>query len=326
MSVKKIFKNIHQIGIVTKNVRQTVRKYINNYGIGPWNLWEFGPEIVEDMQVHGRKIDYRMTVATCKKMNVDFEIIEPKDDLSIYYDFLHNRGEGIQHINYDVLDYNIALDFLKARDVKISQFGNLLGKHRYIYFDTENDVEHIIETSGDLPGLKRKESQEIFPVMKGANYFGFSKILQIGVLVSDITSVSQKLNDKYTIGPWKLYDLSFRGEKDKKSINKSSNVIKTAIYKLNDVELVLIEPESNDNILFKDLMKRGSGPYFITFQVDDYEKTLNIFMKKEGEIVLSGNWYGRRFSFLDTRKDLKFITCIIQDTSEFGKPDPYPQR
>ena len=143
---------------------------------------------------------------------------------------------------------------------------------------------------------------------------------------SDITSVSQKLNDKYTIGPWKLYDLSFRGEKDKKSINKSSNVIKTAIYKLNDVELVLIEPESNDNILFKDLMKRGSGPYFITFQVNDYEKTLNIFMKKEGEIVLSGNWYGRRFSFLDTRKDLKFITCIIQDTSEFGKPDPYPQR
>jgi hypothetical protein len=320
---KKIFKNIHQIGIVTKDARKTIKKYIYNYGIGPWNLWEFGPEMVEDMQVKGKRMDYRMIVATCKKMNIDFEIIEPLDKISIYYDFLKEKGEGIQHINYDVFDYDNALSFLKDKDVGVTQFGNLVGKHRYIYFDSEYDAGHTIETSGNLPGLKRREPEETFAVDKLSNNSGFKKIKQVGILIFDIERTVKKLNDRYTIGPWELYD---RGYSIKGYNNMNDEYFteqRIATCSIDDVELVLIQPEDNSGILADAIKKGGQGPYFVSFEVDDYKKALNSAVEAGIMIIQDGNWQGRRFSFLNTKKDLKFITCIIENGQEFKKSVPY---
>ena len=183
-----------------------ISRYIDDYNIGPWNMWEFGPEMVEDMSVYGKRTDYRMLVATCKTLNIDFEIIEPLDDKSIYYDFLTLYGEGIQHINYDVIDYDKTLEYFKDNNIDVTQFGNLVGKHRYIYFDTEQDTGHVIETSGNLPGLKRKEPLETFSSREKTGTdkpnLSFNSISQIGVLVQDIDRAAKTLNDKYMIGPW----------------------------------------------------------------------------------------------------------------------------
>ncbi len=73
--MKPIFSNIHQIGLVVKNIEETLVDYTKNYGIGPWSVWEFNSNIVEDMEVRGEKVNYRMMVATCKSFNVDWEII-----------------------------------------------------------------------------------------------------------------------------------------------------------------------------------------------------------------------------------------------------------
>jgi|GEM_PF-310145 len=327
MSVKKIFKNIHQIGIVTKNVRQTVRKYINNYGIGPWNLWEFGPEIVEDMQVHGRKIDYRMTVATCKKMNIDFEIIEPLDNKSIYYNFLNMRGEGIQHINYDVSDYDQALNVLKNRGVIVSQFGNLTGKHKYIYFDTERDAGHIIETSVNLPGFKRRPPKEIYPGKeneKKDNSPVFLKMSQIGIVVLDLVRTVQNLNDKYTIGPWKFYRFNPKEVEDMRIMGKKvPYYFEMAVCNLEDVELALIQPKDNTSIFSTFIKKFSQGPCFVSFEVDNLCNFLELVNHKGMHIIQSGSWYGRRFSFINSEVDLKFTSCIYESDPGFEKPKPY---
>ena len=157
LNTEKLFKNIHQVGIVTRNARKTINRYIEDYNIGPWNMWEFGPEMVEDMSVHGKRTDYRMLVATCKTLNVDFEIIEPLDDKSIYYEFLTLHGEGIQHLNYDVINYDKTLKYFKDNNIGVTQFGNLVGKHRYILLI----LSRIQAISSRL--------QEIFRVLKGGN-------------------------------------------------------------------------------------------------------------------------------------------------------------
>lgn len=310
-----IFKNVHQIGIVTHDARATICNYINKYGIGPWNLWEFGPEIVEDMQVNGKRADYRMIVATCKSMNVDFEIIEPLDSVSIYHDFLSVNGEGIHHINYDVADYEIAVSFFKKKDIAVTQFGNLLGKHRYIYFDTERDAGHIIETSGDLPGLKRKEPQEVLQAKGGNHIPDYKKILQIGILVKDVNDTAQKLNDIYNIGPWNVHDFTFKEMQDMGIIiSETDFCYRIATCMIKDVELVLLQPLET-TCIFKEVINQNySGACFISFEVCDYEKSLKIARDTGVEITRSGKWHGKKFSFLDTRRDLKFTTCIIKDT------------
>lgn len=324
---KKIFKNIHQIGIVTKNINQTIRAYCD-YGIGPWNLWDFGPEMVEDMRVKGKRVDYRMTVATCKKFNVDFEIIEPKDDISIYYDFLIERGEGIQHFNYDSLDYESTLGFFKSKGLKITQFGNLLGKHRYVYFDTEKDTGHVIETSGNLPGLKRRKPNEIFSIGKGESGIGIKNIKQIGILVDDISKKIQKLSDVYKIGPWKIYDIKSEEINFTGKSTGSPFKLKVAVCVLQGVELILLQPVDTESIIPSFLKKRQKGPFLVSFEIDDYEKSLKFADQRGLEIIGDGEWSGRRFSILDSFKDLKFIACIISSYTKNKNQEPdgiYPE-
>jgi hypothetical protein len=40
--------------------------------------------MVEDMEVRGKEINYSMMVVTCKSANMDWEIIEPLDQKTIY--------------------------------------------------------------------------------------------------------------------------------------------------------------------------------------------------------------------------------------------------
>lgn len=323
----KIFKNIHQIGIVTKNARETIRRYFENYGIGPWNLWEFGPEMVENMQVRGKRADYRMIVATCKKMNIDFEIIEPLDNKSIYYSFLNMYGEGIQHINYDTFDYDQALDVLKNRGVTVSQFGNLEGKHKYIYFDTERDTGHIIEISGNLPGFKRRDPEEIYPSKEieiKDNNPVFKKVSQIGIVVLDLIRTVQNLNDKYTIGPWKFYRFNPTEVEDMRFMGKKvSYCYKMAVCNLEGVELALVQPEDSSSIFSTFIKKFGQGPCFVSFEVDNLCNALELVNNKGMNVTQSGIWYGRRFSFINSEADLKFSSYIYEYNKGFEKPNPY---
>lgn len=324
---EKIFKNIHQIGIVTHNARKTIRRYFENYGIGPWNLWEFGPEIVENMQVRGKRVDYRMVVATCKKMNIDFEIIEPLDYKSIYYSFLNMYGEGIQHINYDVFDYDQALNVLKNRGVVVSQFGNLVGKHRYIYFDTERDADHIIEISGDLPGFKRRAPEEIYPgkeIEIKDNNPVLKKVLQVGIVVLNLIKTVQNLNDKYNIGPWKFYRFNPKEVEDMRFMGKKvSYYYKMAVCNLEDVELALVQPEDNISIFSTFIKKINQGPCFVSFEVDNLCNILELVNDRGINVTQSGIWHGRKFSFINSEADLKFSSCIYESNPGFEKPNPY---
>jgi len=154
--MEPIFSGIHQIGIISANIRKTIEDFTKNYGIGPWNVWKFDSNMVEDMQVGGKRINYSVMVATCKSQNVDWEIIQPLDKKTIFYQFYKKYGEGLQHVNYIASDYNKAIEYLSKKGVKVIQYGNLVGKHIYIFFDTVDDAKHVMETSTNLPGFKRR--------------------------------------------------------------------------------------------------------------------------------------------------------------------------
>lgn len=317
--MKPIFSDIHQIGLVVRDLKETIKDYTKNYGIYPWNIWEFNSDMVEDMEVRGSRVDYRMMVATCKSGNVDWEIIQPLDDKSIYSEFYRSYGEGLQHVNYIVKDYDRTIRYLKDRGVSIIQYGNLVGKHIYVYFDTEGDAKHIMETSTDLPGFKSRKPQSVYPMEDDKVPEPiFNRIEQIGIVVKDIKNTTASLENKYILKPWEFYMLDQSTVKDMK-INgeKQNHSFDMALCKVGGVQLRLVKPNDDRSIFTKHLSKFGEGLHHICFSVKDLDLVADKIKNQGKKIIQSGNWQGQKYAFFSTKDDLKFDACFYELKDKF---------
>ncbi|RKX44135.1 MAG: glyoxalase, partial [Thermotogae bacterium] len=123
MVEKPIFTDVLQVAVVVKNLDEAVKTYYDEYGIGPWAIYEFNPETVKDMVIRDEREDYAMRLALCDIGKVQWELIEPKDDKSIYAEFLREHGEGLHHVALAVEDYDKAMEFFRSKGHKILQGG-----------------------------------------------------------------------------------------------------------------------------------------------------------------------------------------------------------
>ena len=159
---KPVFKSVLQIAVVVKNCDKSVRKYADDYGIGPWNIYEFNPNTVSDMILRGKKVDYAMRLALCDIGGVQWEIIEPKDSKSIYAEFLKEHGEGLHHVAFGVDDYDQTMEFYRDRGHKILQGGTWEGL-TYTYLDSRKDLGVIAEIYKLVPEFKWPEPAARYP-------------------------------------------------------------------------------------------------------------------------------------------------------------------
>ena len=325
--MKPIFSDIHQIGLVVKNVKETIKNYTKNYGISPWNVWEFNADMVKDMEVRGKRLDYSMMVATCKSCNVDWEIIQPLDDKSIYSEFYSKYGEGLQHINYIVKDYNRAVKYLIDKGVEVIQYGNLAGKHIYVYFGTENDAKHIMETSTNLAGFKRREPHFSYPLEEKKNKVSkpiFNRIEQIGIVVKDIKKTAATLQNKYILGPWEFFKFNPSTVNDMRvNGKKQDHSFDTAVCKIGGIELKLVKPNDDKSIFSKHLYNFGEGLHHVCFSVSNLNRTFEEIKSQGKKIIQSGSWYGQKYAYFSTENDLKFNACFYEEKDDFKRPDPY---
>src|SRR6266851_5540296 len=95
---KPVFTETMQIGIVVRDLDAAIRRYVNDYGIGPWEVAEFNPENAKDLREYGKPVQRSWRLATAMIGHVQWELIEPLDDESIYAHFLAEKGGGVHHI------------------------------------------------------------------------------------------------------------------------------------------------------------------------------------------------------------------------------------
>ena len=139
-----MFGGIRQIGLVVRSVEATARRCWDELGIGPWTFYLFDPSNVKNMRVHGRRVDHAMRTAHAKFGDIDWEIIEPLDDNSIYAEHLRTRGEGLHHILFSVGDYESARAQLRLNGYEELAGGDWSGD-AYSYFDTTGALGCIAE-------------------------------------------------------------------------------------------------------------------------------------------------------------------------------------
>jgi methylmalonyl-CoA/ethylmalonyl-CoA epimerase len=92
------FTKTMQIGIVVRDLEATMKRYVDDYGIGPWEIVEFNAENANDLHEYGQPVERSWRLATTMIGEVQWELIEPLDNESVYARFLAEKDEGVHHV------------------------------------------------------------------------------------------------------------------------------------------------------------------------------------------------------------------------------------
>lgn len=136
-----VFTETMQIGIVVRDVEATVRRYEENYGIGPWQFFDVTPEIAPDLREFGEPIKGGTRNATTKVGHVWWELTQPLDDHSIFARFLAEKGEGVHHIAVRARDFDGAVA-MQTEEFPLS--GSFMGVN-VAYLPTQRDLGILLE-------------------------------------------------------------------------------------------------------------------------------------------------------------------------------------
>ena len=120
-------------------------------GIGPWRVYTFSPETVSGMTYRGQPAAFSMKLCLAFRGAMMWEIIQPLDGASIYYDFLQAHGEGVHHVAVgSPLPWAERVAEFERRGFRNIQSGTWRGVVPFAYFETEGATSTTFEVF-DLP-------------------------------------------------------------------------------------------------------------------------------------------------------------------------------
>jgi methylmalonyl-CoA/ethylmalonyl-CoA epimerase len=143
------FNETMQLGIVVRDLEATVRRYEDDYGIGPWRFDRIDLGAANDYREYGEQVERSNRIAIAMVGRVMWELIEPLDEDGIYARFLAEKGEGMHHVAVATLDFDETVAQAERKD------GVMLScKHSGIdiaYLDTLRDLGVILEVFSAFP-------------------------------------------------------------------------------------------------------------------------------------------------------------------------------
>lgn len=144
-----LYTQVLQIGFVVRDCEETAKVYAEKYGIGPWDI--YGPDCLNDVIQYEKPCPMQIKVASCFMGDVELELIEPLDDISMYADFLNEHGEGMHHLAMKS-DFDKAMDFCKEKNIPVTLTGEFGKGEFYAYMNDSEETKCIVELYDSRPG------------------------------------------------------------------------------------------------------------------------------------------------------------------------------
>jgi methylmalonyl-CoA/ethylmalonyl-CoA epimerase len=140
-----------QLGFVVPSVDDAAKVWWENYGVGPWRIWNLGPGTIDDPEIDGSPSEYSMRLAIANWGEMEVELLEPLDQHSIYAQSLaaHGGKPHLHHVLARPIDYAAAVGEFADRGYAPTMGGRIAGE-TFHYFGTEDEVGTVIEL-GHLP-------------------------------------------------------------------------------------------------------------------------------------------------------------------------------
>ena len=150
-----VFTDTIQIAIVVPDLDAAMRTYVHDYGIGPWEIFGFDPENVADMREDGEPVERSWRLALARVGHVQWELIEPLDEESVYARFLEETGGGLHHVGVAVPGFDETLTAQAERGNGVLLGGEYKGI-RFAYLDTVRDLGFVTEIFSGAPGADQQ--------------------------------------------------------------------------------------------------------------------------------------------------------------------------
>jgi len=101
---------ILQIGLVVRNMDTAVQQ-LSALGFGPF-IPKLLPPDSQESDVNGHTADFKIDVQRSMIGNVELELCQPVSGASPHQEYLDTKGEGIQHILFEVPDLDEEIERL----------------------------------------------------------------------------------------------------------------------------------------------------------------------------------------------------------------------
>jgi methylmalonyl-CoA/ethylmalonyl-CoA epimerase len=153
-----VFADTVQVALVVRDLEASMKTYVERYGIGPWEIYEFNPDTVENMRAHGDPLESSWRLALARVGGVMWELIEPLDDHSTYAEFLAEHGEGVHHIGMA----GTAFDGTLAEFDSEGRVPLLSGRYRgveFAYLPTAADLGVATEIFSAVPSGQEPDAR-----------------------------------------------------------------------------------------------------------------------------------------------------------------------
>jgi hypothetical protein len=319
---KPLFNRLIQVGIVVKDIKESMEKYIR-YGVGPWYVLEFNPGNVDNMMISGKKKEYAMIVAVCPIGDVRFELIQPLTD-SIYTDYIDKKGDSIiHHIKLGVDDYDFAEEYLHKAGIKSIQSGHQLGikgKNIYNYFETSQSLGFILEIANVTNDFIKPNPQYWYPSSgKFKSNSVFKGLLGFTLITSNLNSTIKKYSELFGMDRWETKDFSGRNIAGIESAQLCSEDFSGAgVHKLGDKEIKIIKLKEKKISIFSNFKKKHSIGIIHSLAINfhDFDKAMEMFLANGRQLLKTEDYNGEiRFAYINTSDDLNFITEVINVNS-----------
>jgi methylmalonyl-CoA/ethylmalonyl-CoA epimerase len=157
-----VFTETLQVSMVVRDLEATMRTYVDEYGIGPWQIYEFDPDRVAPLPGgEAPAPDSAWRIAVTMVGSVQWELVQPLDDRSIYADFLATKGEGLHHVAVGGKSYAETLAAMRAGGRRVL-LGGLYNGVAFAYLSTDEDIKVITEIF-DWPEGHEQEPDVVYP-------------------------------------------------------------------------------------------------------------------------------------------------------------------
>ena len=136
---------VAQIGIVVADAESTADHYRRLLGIDDWRVNHVdSAKGLGTFTRDGRSTELKAKIVWADLGGVEIELIEPRDDTSVFAEFLATRGPGVHHIMLRTAGHRQGRDHLASSGIPLLLEGRQQDT-RFCLFDSSTSLGTIIE-------------------------------------------------------------------------------------------------------------------------------------------------------------------------------------
>jgi hypothetical protein len=151
------FTQTMHIGIVIRDLDATTRKYVDEYGIGPWKIYDFNRQNLREYGQQGQALLARSS-RNGRPAAVGTDRAARRREHLRTFPCRERRGEctwGVHHIAVSAWSFDELLAMEAKREIDVVLSGEFEGV-RVAYLGTDRDLGVMLEIFSGLPNLEQK--------------------------------------------------------------------------------------------------------------------------------------------------------------------------